>query len=76
MLNKIRTIGWAAVEIGAILVALAVLLNILLGKDGGAVVTSIADNTQTFLQGLPAGTIVGLVALGALFHLIRSRQRA
>jgi hypothetical protein len=75
MLDRIRQVGWAAVEIGAILVALAVLLDVLLGKDGGPVVTSIAENTQAFLQSLPAGTVVGLVALGVLYHLVRSRRK-
>jgi len=74
-LDRIRRIGWAAVEIGAILVALAVLLNILLGKDGGTVVTSVAENTQAFLRSFPSGTLVGLVMIGVLYHLARSRQK-
>ncbi len=50
MFDKVRRIGWAAVEAGLILVFLAVLLNIILGKDGGIVVTSIAGNATNFLQ--------------------------
>lgn len=76
MLDKIRRIGWAAVEIGAILVALAILLSILLGKDGGSAVTSISDNAMALLQALPAGTTVGLALIVALFHLIRARARS
>ncbi|HEY1721129.1 MAG TPA: hypothetical protein VGG27_07775 [Magnetospirillaceae bacterium] len=75
MFEKIRRIGWAAVEAGLILVFLAVLLSILLGKDGGIVVTSIASNATSFLQSLPAGTLVGLIAIGALYLLLRGRVR-
>ena len=76
MLEKIRRIGWAIVEIGAILVALAVLLNIILGKDGGGiVVSSVADNAMGFLQALPAGTIVGLALIAMLYQLAKSRLR-
>lgn len=76
MFDKMRRTGWAAVEIGLILVFLAVLLNIILGKDGGIVVTSIAENTTTFLQSLPAGTLVGMIAIGALYLLVRPRVKA
>lgn len=77
MLEKIRHIGWAIVEIGAILVAIAILLNIILGKDGGGVVVgSVAENAMAFLQALPAGTIVGLALIGLLYQVAKSRLRS
>lgn len=75
MFEKIRHVGWLAVEIGLILVSLAVLLDIILGKQGGPAVTSIAENAIAFLQSLPAGTLVGLAALWVLYLLARSRLK-
>ncbi len=76
MFEKMRRIGWAAVEAALILVFLAVLLSIILGKEGGIFVTSVAQNATAFLQSLPSGTLVGLIAIGALYLLFRGRVRA
>lgn len=76
MLDKICRIGWIAVEIGLILVSLAILLNIILGTEGGPAVTSIAENATAFLLSLPAGTLVGLAALWVLYIFARSRLKA
>ena len=76
MIDKIRRLGWIAVEIGVILVALALLLHVILGEAGGEAVSAIAANALTVLQGLPAGTIVGLAALGVLTVLLRARFKA
>ena len=75
MIDKIRRTGWAVVEIGAIIVALAILLSLIIGKDNIGVVGAISDNAISLLQALPAGTIVGLALLGLLFQLVRSRLK-
>ncbi len=75
MFSKIRLIGWIAVEIGLILVALALLLHVILGDAGGSAVTTIANNALALLQSLPSGTIVGLAALAVLYLLLRSRLK-
>lgn len=75
MFDRIRHVGWFAVEIGLMVVSLAVLLDIILGKQGGAVITGIADNTTAFLQSLPAGSLLGLGALGTLYLIARARLK-
>jgi len=76
LLDKIRRVGWLAIEIGLILVVLAVLLRTILGGAAGEPVTAISDNAIAFLQALPQGTIVGLAAIGVLYLLLRSRKKA
>ncbi len=74
IIDRIRKAGWLAVEVGVLLVILCVLLNIILGPaSSGDFVTAVATNANTFLQGLPAGTVVGLVLIFMAYMLATRR---
>ncbi|CAN0436253.1 unnamed protein product [Phaeothamnion confervicola] len=76
IIDQVRKAGWLAVEAGLLLVILCVLLNIILGPaSSGDFVAAVAGNANTFLQGLPAGTVTGLVLIFLAYWIV-TRQRA
>ena len=76
MLQKLTKLGWHVVELGFMLVILCVLLNIILGKDSGGFVSSVAANALDFLQKVPSGTILGifLIAILVLYWTVKSKE--
>lgn len=77
IIDHIRKAGWLAVEAGLLLVILCVLLNIILGPvSSGEFVAAVATNANTFLQGLPSGTVVGLVLIFLAYALVTRRSAA
>lgn len=73
--GSIRKAGWLIAEAGLLVVVLCVLLNIILGPaSSGDFVSAVATNANTFLQGLPAGTLMGLV-LVVMAYWIVTRER-
>ncbi len=76
MIQKLTKLGWLVVELGFMLVILCVLLNIILGKDSGGFVSSVAANALDFLQKVPSGTILGifLIVILVLYWTARSRE--
>jgi hypothetical protein len=75
VLNNLKRIGWQAIELGAIVVLLSIVLTAILGADGGVVIQSIAKNAMSLLKEIPSGTTVGLVALFGLFVLYDKRNK-
>ena len=75
LLEQITTIGWRVVELAFVIVALCVLLSLLLGKQGGTFIASVAANTTDFLQKLPPGALVGVFLIFAVYWLIKNRSR-
>ncbi len=75
MLERIRKAGWSAVEAASVLVILCVLLNIILGADGGPFIAGVAGNATALLQAVPPGAVLGVVLLVVLYWLLRARQR-
>jgi len=73
MIERIRKLGWLTVEAALLLIVLCVLLNIILGKDSGPFITSVAANTTQLLQAIPPGTFLGVILVVVLYWLIRSR---
>ena len=73
MIDRIRKIGWLAAELGLLLIVLCVLLNILLGKDGGPVIGAVAENASKFLGGLPPGVTLGVGIILLLYWFVKSR---
>ena len=73
MIERIRKIGWLAAEIGLLLIVLCILLNILLGKDGGPVIGSVAENASKFLGDLPPGVTLGVALILLVCWLVKSR---
>ena len=75
LLERIRNLGWRAVEFGAVLVLLCVLLDIILGPSGGSFITAVAGNAKGFLQSVPPGATLGVALLVGLYWFYRARQR-
>lgn len=74
IIDTIRKVGWLAVEAGLLVVILCVLLNIILGPaSSGDFVAAVAANANTFLQGLPAGTVTGLVLIFLAYWIVTRR---
>jgi hypothetical protein len=75
MIRQITKIGWFIVEVAFLLVVLCVLLNILLGKESGAFVSSVAANALDFLQKVPSGTFLGIFLILVVYWLIKSKAK-
>jgi hypothetical protein len=73
MIEQIRRVGWLAAEAGLLLIVLCIVLNILLGKDGGPVITSVAENASKFLAALPPGVALGVALILLLYWFVTSR---
>jgi hypothetical protein len=73
MLTQIRRAGWFIVETALLLVILCVLLNLILGREGGAFISGVAANTTSFLQAIPPGSFLGVVLIVVLYLWVRSR---
>jgi hypothetical protein len=73
MIEKITKYGWLVIELVFMLVVLCVLLHLVLGKDGGGFISSVAANTLEFLQKIPSGTFLGIFLILALYWMLKSK---
>jgi len=73
MVERIKKYGWFAIELVFMLVVLCVLLSLILGKDSGAFISSVAANTVELLQKLPSGTFLGIFLILVLYWTFRSK---
>ena len=73
--DRIRLWGWRAIELAAMAVLLCVLLHIILGDSGGALITAVAGNAVRFAQDVPAGTLVGLGLLALVYLFAKTDRR-
>lgn len=75
MIEKITKLGWLVIELGFMLVVLCVLLSIILGKEGGGFISSVAANALDLLQKVPSGTVLGIFLILVLyFWTAKSRE--
>lgn len=75
MIRQITRIGWFIAEVALLLVVLCVLLNIILGKDSGGFVSSVAANALDFLQKVPSGTFLGVFLILVVYWVIKSKAK-
>lgn len=76
-MEKIREFikgGWLVVEASLLLVVLCVLLQIILGKESGGFISSVAANALDFMQKVPSGTFVGVFLILVLYWVIKSKD--
>jgi hypothetical protein len=73
MIEKIVKYGWLAVELVFMLVVLCVLLSLILGKESGGFISSVAANTLDFLQKVPSGTLLGIFLILVLYWTVKSK---
>ena len=74
MIEKITKFGWLAIELAFMLVVLCVLLSLVLGKESGTFISSVAANTLDLLQKVPSGTVLGVFLILALYWTFKSMQ--
>ena len=74
MIQKFTKIGWLAIELAFMLVVLCVLLSLILGRDGGGFIASVAANTTDFLQKVPSGTVLGVFLILVLYWTFRRKE--
>jgi hypothetical protein len=75
LIRQITKIGWFVVEVAFLLVVLCVLLNIILGKESGGFVSSVAANALDFLQKVPSGTFLGIFLILVVYWLVKSKAK-
>ena len=73
MIERITKYGWLAVELVFILVVLCVLLSLILGKESGGFIASVAANTVDLLQKVPSGTFLGIFLILVLYWTFKSK---
>lgn len=73
MIQRITKVGWLVIELAFMLVVLCVLLSLILGKDSGGFVSSVAGNTLDLLQKVPSGTVLGIFLILVLYWTFRRR---
>ena len=74
MIQKITKFGWLAIELVFMLVILCVLLNLILGKESGGFISSVAANALDFLQKVPSGTVLGIFLILVLYWMVKSKE--
>jgi hypothetical protein len=73
LLAQLRIIGWAAIEAAFLLIVLCLLLDIVVGTHPGSFVSNVAKNATGFLQSLPPGVVVGVVAVAVVYGMLKGR---
>jgi hypothetical protein len=74
-LDKTRRALWTFVELGFLSVLSLMLIYLIMGKDSGAFITSVADNVLSFANALPTQSLVGIAIVLALILLVVQRMR-
>jgi len=74
MVERLMHWGWQLVELCLLLIALCVLLQLILGPQSGAFISSVSANTQRFLREVDSGSLLGLVLIIGLYLYFKSRS--
>ncbi len=75
VLDRLRQIGWFVVEAAFLLIVLCVLLNVILGDEGGGeFIAFVAGNAMHFLQSIPPGIVIGLVLIVVFYRFIQFKR--
>jgi hypothetical protein len=72
--EKSRRFVWAIVEALFQLILLCLLLDIILGDQSGPLVGGVAENSLLFLNAVPQGTILALLAVYLVYLYFRHRR--
>ena len=75
MIDRIRNYGWLAIEAAFLIVLFCLLMNIILGDDGGGeYVAMVAGNAIHTMQEIPPGIVVGVVLILVLYRFLEYRR--
>jgi len=72
--DKTRRVIGQIIELGLLLVALAIVLQILFGRDVGFITNDVVGNLIGLIQQLGDNGLVGLIAVGIILWLFWRRQ--
>ena len=75
MVERLMRWGWRLAELCLLLIALCVLLQLILGPQSGAFISSVSANTQRFLREVDSGSLLGLVLIIGLYLFFKSRSK-
>ena len=73
MLNTVKQWLGQIIEVGLLLVAIGILLQILFGRMVGFITGDIVGNLIAIIQQLGDGGLVGLIAIGIILWLFQRR---
>ena len=74
MLNTVKQWLGQIIEVGLLLVAIGILLQILFGRMVGFITGDIVGNLIAIIQQLGDGGLVGLIAIGIILWLFQRRS--
>ena len=73
---KAKQYMWDFVELAFVAVLGIMLIYLVLGKDSGVFVLSVAGNVIKFTNDVPAGDLVAFAIVGALLYWFAQRNRS
>ncbi|MBL23300.1 MAG: hypothetical protein CMM48_05320 [Rhodospirillaceae bacterium] len=66
---------WAFIELGFLLVLLAILIFLILGQSSGVVVLAVMDNIFALTGKVDAANFIGIAIIIALVYVVKSRLK-
>lgn len=75
VLDKIKRVLWALIEIGFAAILAIMLIYLILGPNSGVLVLSVADNVIKFANAVPTPSLIGFGLILGLIYLIMQRVR-
>ncbi|HLJ00184.1 MAG TPA: hypothetical protein VKT76_10740 [Bradyrhizobium sp.] len=73
---KAKQYMWDFVELAFVAVLGIMLVYLVLGKDSGVFVLSVADNVIKFTNDVPAGNLVAFALIGALLYWLTQKNKS
>ncbi|MDW7534570.1 MAG: hypothetical protein SCG82_00305 [Candidatus Nitrotoga sp.] len=74
MIDQAIKTGWRIVEVLFILILICLGLGIVLGPTGGgAFISSVVSNTESFLRSIPPGIFLGIFIVVGLYWTIKKK---
>ncbi len=74
--NNVKTWLGEATEVGLLLVALGVVIQILFGVENTQFIGNVTNNLTDLIGSLGNQGLVGLIAIGVILHLLSKRRSA
>ena len=74
ILDRVKTWLGQIVELGLLLVALGIILQIIFGRQVGFMFGDIVGNLISLIQALGDGGLVGLIAIAIILYLFSKRS--
>jgi hypothetical protein len=73
VVGNVRTVLHTVIELGISLIAVAVILQVLMGKSIWGENIDVVANITTIISGLESGGVAGLLAFGVLLYIFNKK---